>query len=71
MGPILILFEVLESVISFKTFPRIHGWLICAGLTIEICFFPGFLDLVTAAHNAVFVFLFILVVEEVMNFRVP
>jgi hypothetical protein len=53
MGPTLKLFEVLESVISFKAFPMTHGWLIYAGLTIEICFFSRSLDLEIAAHNAV------------------
>jgi hypothetical protein len=38
MGPTLKLFEVLESVISFETFLRTHGWLIYTGLTVEISF---------------------------------
>jgi hypothetical protein len=65
MGPTLILFEVHESVISFEIFPRTHGRLICAGLTIEIYLFPCLLDLAIAAHNAVFVFLITIVLEEV------
>jgi hypothetical protein len=68
MGPKLKLFEVLECVISFKTFPMTHGRLICAGLTIEIHFFSGSLDLPIAAHNAVFVFLSFTEVEEVRRY---
>jgi hypothetical protein len=51
MGPTLKLFEVLDSMISFKTFLRTHGRLIYTGLTIEICFLSGSLDLPIAAHN--------------------
>jgi hypothetical protein len=36
MEPTLKLFEVLEGVISFETFPRTHGRLISAGLTTEV-----------------------------------
>jgi hypothetical protein len=39
VGPTLKSFEVLENVISFETFPRTHGWLICTGLTVKIYFF--------------------------------
>jgi hypothetical protein len=68
MGPTLKLFEVLQSVISFETFPRTHGRMICAGLAIETSLFPGSLDLAIAAHNAVFMFLIIIVVEEVRRY---
>jgi hypothetical protein len=56
MDPTLKLFEVLESVMSFETFPRTHGRLIYTSLTIEICFFSHSLDLAIVAHTAVFVF---------------
>jgi hypothetical protein len=46
-------------------FLRTHGPLIYTCLTIEICFFSGPLDLLIAAHNAVFVFLSIIIVETV------
>lgn len=39
MGPTLKSFEVLVSVISFKTFSRTHDRLICTGLTVKIYFF--------------------------------
>jgi hypothetical protein len=68
MGPTPKLSEDLEIVISFETFPITHGGFICAGLTVAICFFSGSLDLPIAAHNAVFLFLSFIVVEEVRRY---
>jgi hypothetical protein len=69
MGPTLKPFEVLESVVSVVvTFPTTHGQLIYAGLPIEICFFFGSLYPLIAVSNAVFVFLCVIMVEEVRHF---
>jgi hypothetical protein len=67
MGPRLKHFEVLEIVISFETFSRTRGRLIYTGLTTEVHFVSGSFDFPTAAHNAVFAFLFFRVVEEVWH----
>jgi hypothetical protein len=57
-----------ECVVSVETFPRTHAWWICTCFTMKMCFFLVSLDLVIAAHNAVFVFLNLVMVNEVKRF---
>jgi hypothetical protein len=61
VAPALKTSEILECILSFKTFPMTNGWL-------KIGLLPGSLGLHIASHSAIFVSFYLIMVNKVRHF---